>query len=424
MRRLKSYVVVGCFAMMVEMVKGSLVYSSEQYAFSPRNVESHSEGVEYYVACTNGTSYTGREGSVPVFYCKYGNMIAVNVAGYEKPWLWKIGKQVVVLTGDESSSLHKAHSEVQIVVMDADAGVLSVAKPSAEDLRFFDELRYVEVVGGGKIVLRNAKGGSRELPLVVKHKNSLSERAWCQHLIAVASTHGKAADFGEEKWVDPKTGLEWNYVDVDGGVKIYNKKTFGCAVFPMPKGDLSFPEYIDGKPVVSVGSGVIVNCNLQSVRLPKTIKSFPDGVAHALFTYGLKSINVDSENPEFCSVNGALYNHDGTELLRVPCGVVEFNIPSNVVRIADDAFNKCERLTSVVVPASVREIGDRAFFMSSVVEVRFMGDAPLVNDRKGAGIYSMTPTALKTFASKNAKGWRSSNGTLPKYWCGHEIIFE
>ena len=49
---------------------GEYVYSSNEYAFAPRDVEFQSAGLEYYATDSVGGQYTGKEGSVPVFFCK------------------------------------------------------------------------------------------------------------------------------------------------------------------------------------------------------------------------------------------------------------------------------------------------------------------------------------------------------------------
>ena len=399
------------------------LYSTERYAFTPRKLEPHENGLEYYVADTTGGEYTGRDGSVPVFYCKFGNMIAVNVVGVGKPWLWKTGNVVVALTGDEGDSPHKAHSESLIVVMDSDNGELSVARPSPADMKFMIGMRRV-VVKGHVVFCYDEVGNCHEIPVSVKHKNSVLSRLQSRRMIADAAERGCSNARCGKKWVDPKTGLEWAYVETDDGVEVVNRWTGGCAVSPMPADTLVFPEYINGRPVKSIGSGAIVNCMIKTVRIPKTLVRFQDKAPRCLFNNMLQSVEVEDGNAMFRGIGGLLYDSTGTVLLFVPCGLTEAIIPNGVVKIDDRAFGYCHSLKTISIPPSVRELGKRVFFMSlNLTTVRFQGDAPDVPTAKYEGIYLDTPTMLKTIVPKNMAGWQV-NGEFPTLWCDRQILFE
>ena len=398
------------------------VYSSEQFAFEPGQTEIH-EGLEYYVTDVGGGKYAGKEGEVPVFFCKYGNMVAVNVASLEKPWLWKTGNKVVVLTGDEGDSPHKAHSECLIVVMDADEGEMSVARPTADDVKAIGSMRRVKVKDH-VVSCYNEADECHEIRVQVRHRCNVLARIWGRHLIA--STVKRACSQNEskcKKWVDPASGLEWMYVELADGVMIENTPTRGCAVSPKPRGVAVIPEYIDGKPVKCIGDNVIVNCDVATVRIPKTVERFSERAPFSFTSYRLSRIEVDEGNRMFQTRDGLLYDVTGKVLLCVPPSVSDVEIPEGVTNIADNAFDHCYPLETVTIPASVEVLGEWVFNMSSVKKVRFLGDAPRVPTEKAKGIYSMTPTALTTHARKDAKGWRV-NGELPTTWCGRPIIFE
>ena len=320
------------------------VYSSEQFAFEPGQTEIH-EGLEYYVTDVGGGKYIGKEGEVPVFFCKYGNMIAVNVVGLEKPWLWKTGNKVVVLTGDEGDSPHKAHSECLVVVMDADEGEMSVARPTADDVKAIGSMRRVEVKDH---VVRcyNADGACHEIRVKVKHRLTALSRYTNRRAIFAAAKRGRPRrDYGR-KWVDPKSGLEWSYVDTYDGVEIYNKRAGGTAVSPMPTRTLAFPAYIDGKPLKSIGASVIVNCFIETVRIPRTVERFSECAAYSLFNHNLKTVEVENGSAKFSSKDGLLYDSSGTVLLFVPRGLSEVSVPTDVMSISDMAFKNltCARL--------------------------------------------------------------------------------
>ena len=398
------------------------IYSSSRFAFGPGKTENHC-GLEFYATDVGGGKYAGKEGEVPVFFCKYGNMIAVNVVSLEKPWLWKMGNKVVVLTGDEGDSPHTAHSECLVVVMDADEGELSVAQPTADDILAIGNTRRVEVKDH-VVSCYNEAGACHEIRVHVRHKSNALAKIWSRHLISSAMERARSQEEGGcRKWVDPATGLEWMYVEMEDGVMIENTRTRGCAVSPKPKGVAVIPEYIDGKPVKCIGDNVIINCDVATVRIPKTVERFSERAPFSLNSSRLNRIEVDSENRMFQARDGLLYDITGKILLRVPPSASDVQIPEGVTNIAESAFDRCYPLDMVTIPASVEVLGEWVFFMSSVKKVRFLGDAPNVPKAELKGIYNMTPTALTTYARKDAKGWLV-NGELPMTWCDRKIVFE
>lgn len=75
------------------------------------------------------------------------------------------------------------------------------------------------------------------------------------------------------------------------------------------------------------------------------------------------SINVDSANRHYKSVNGVLFSYNEKTLLQYPGGMSgsSFNIPNYVTRIGFGAFYGCGNLTDISIPASVSSIGGYAF---------------------------------------------------------------
>lgn len=76
----------------------------------------------------------------------------------------------------------------------------------------------------------------------------------------------------------------------------------------------------------------------------------------------LISISVDENNPNYCAVDGVLYNKDTTILYRCPVKKQgAYIIPSCVTRIEVDAFRGCADLTAITLPNSLSTIGEDAF---------------------------------------------------------------
>ena len=78
----------------------------------------------------------------------------------------------------------------------------------------------------------------------------------------------------------------------------------------------------------------------------------------------LRDILVDDKNTSYTSVDGILFSKDGTQLLRYPVAKADatYVIPEGVVSIGESAFLGCKNLTKVTMPESVTSIEDLAFY--------------------------------------------------------------
>ncbi len=104
------------------------------------------------------------------------------------------------------------------------------------------------------------------------------------------------------------------------------------------------------------------NCTkLESINIPKTVTSIGD---YAFINCTkLTSITVDESNKNYKSIDGNLYNKDGTVMLQYACGKTEmsFAIPETVTSIESSAFYNCKGLTDITISNNITSIGDGAF---------------------------------------------------------------
>ncbi len=110
-------------------------------------------------------------------------------------------------------------------------------------------------------------------------------------------------------------------------------------------------------------SGAFWDCDsLQSVTIPDSVQSIGDGAFDSC--YSLQSITVDSNNKNYSSLDGNLYNKDKTILLQYATGKAakSFIIPDSVKSIGNGVFEHCRSLQSIEIPDSVRSIGDYTFY--------------------------------------------------------------
>ena len=78
---------------------------------------------------------------------------------------------------------------------------------------------------------------------------------------------------------------------------------------------------------------------------------------------GLKLIEVERGNKNYCAENGVLFTKDKTTLIRYPEGKTEksYTIPGSVTAIGDYAFQGCSGLKAVAISDGVTKIGREAF---------------------------------------------------------------
>lgn len=90
----------------------------------------------------------------------------------------------------------------------------------------------------------------------------------------------------------------------------------------------------------------------------------------------LKEIKVNSDNPDYISIDGIIYDKVDGELLLYPIGRTdqEYTIKDGVTDIGALAFFGAEHLKSLIIPESVETIGQTAFAMSSCEYVFIQGN--------------------------------------------------
>ena len=113
--------------------------------------------------------------------------------------------------------------------------------------------------------------------------------------------------------------------------------------------------------VTSIGYRAFYGCSsLTSITIPNSVTSI--GYYAFCNCSSLRSINVDSNNPNYSSVDGVLFNKDKTTLGAYPGGKQgAYTIPNSVTSIGEYAFSGCSSLTSVTIGNSVTSIGGYAF---------------------------------------------------------------
>lgn len=145
--------------------------------------------------------------------------------------------------------------------------------------------------------------------------------------------------------------------------------------------------------VTTIAAKSFLGCNnISSVQISQYVSFIGEEAFSSCLK--LETINVDSNNPNYASIDGVLYNKAITRLIQCPGAKVNVNIPNTVSVIGESAFHNCNYLTSVTIPASVTFIGEEVFaYCNSLLE--FIVDSDNTNYSAFDGIlYNKNQTVL------------------------------
>jgi hypothetical protein len=125
---------------------------------------------------------------------------------------------------------------------------------------------------------------------------------------------------------------------------------------PGNKGKYSVP---DG--IMRIESGAFDWCNkISSISLPQSLLSIETFMING---EQLTDITVNELNPNYCSIDGVLFDKEKKELLIYPKNKdkTDYTIPDGVLRIAYWAFSGCKRIVNIKLPESLELVGRFAF---------------------------------------------------------------
>ena len=147
--------------------------------------------------------------------------------------------------------------------------------------------------------------------------------------------------------------------------------------------------------VTSIGDYAFINCSsLISVTIGNSVTS----IGNAAFAdcSSLNLINVDIKNPNYCSIDGVLFNKDKTTLIQYPGGKQgAYTIPNSVTSIENYTFSGCSSLTSVTIPNSVTSIEKYTFSgCSSLISVTIGNSVTSIGDGAFYNCSSLTSVTI------------------------------
>ncbi len=195
---------------------------------------------------------------------------------------------------------------------------------------------------------------------------------------------------GYEKTVEvPASG----HKDVNGICSICGTRTFEYEInesneititgYSGSATELIIPSEINGYPVTCIGEyafaerGITTDGVACSITIPTSITDIGE---YAFAMSAITSITVDENNPNYCSVDGVLFNKEKTELIQYPTlnEKTTYTIPDSVTNIGGYAFCFSQFLTSVTIPDSVTSIEEGAFMWCEALTL-IIGGSNLTN---------------------------------------------
>ena len=202
-------------------------------------------------------------------------------------------------------------------------------------------------------------------------------------------------------------------IDFSNTIKRIGYQAFNGSIMPST---MNIPESI-----TTIDAHAFYECRkLKSVYIPAIVTSI--GYAPFYNCYDLEEIVVASDNPNYKSVDGVLYNKDMTEVIQYPGGKTKrtYVAPSSVVSINREAFACNRNVYSVVLPYGVRYLSVAAFNNATLHDIFLpasmvdIGDAAFTPFRTGftnqPKIYVMSGTRRQYLSA------------VP--WSGEENIIE
>lgn len=122
-------------------------------------------------------------------------------------------------------------------------------------------------------------------------------------------------------------------------------------------------EVVTGNGLTTIGNGAFTGSSVGSLYIPSTVTTIDPNAFSGATSF--TDYVVDSENAEFSSVDGWLYNHDGSTLVSVPTATSNTTVADTTTNIASGAFNNTD-ITEITISSGVTTIGDQNWKVSTI----------------------------------------------------------
>ena len=178
--------------------------------------------------------------------------------------------------------------------------------------------------------------------------------------------------------IDELDPVVFRYQEIAGGAEI------AITGFNNPGGAAEIPAEIDGKPVTSIAEGAFEDVLITSVSIPAGVKTIENAafkscsqLQTAVFADGSALVSIGDNAFESCQKLSGL------------------QLPAGVTEIGRAAFNGCRALREITIPAGVTEIGDFTFGVcTSLREVNLPEGITTIGTSAFTGCAALTEIVL------------------------------
>ena len=272
---------------------------------------------------------------------------------------------------------------------------------------------------------------------IVDKTYTLNEINADEHLYAIGKTKSEyvVAKFNDDytsvdvfKNGEASDGLMADFNTMSGSPFSSNSKTLASAIIKdgvASIGDRAF-EFCSSltnitipNSITNIGDFVFFQCEaLTSITIPDSVTSIGDSTFYACsylasITIGsgltsigrysfcslpsLEKITVSSNNKNYISESGVLFDIEKTKLIKYPAKKQgsEFLIPSTVTSIEEYAFERCKGFTSITIPDNVTTIGQYAFSSCTVLKnIIISNSVEHISYGAFSGCYALTSVTI------------------------------
>ena len=168
--------------------------------------------------------------------------------------------------------------------------------------------------------------------------------------------------------------------------------------------------------LLSIGEYSFGGCSsLQEITIPSSVSKIADGAFGDCSS--LNRIIVSSDNSNFISMDGVLYDRPQSRLIAYPAGKIDpyYSVSMGVSTIGDSAFSGSHWLEIIKIPASVSFVGNFAFGGPNLKAVIFLGSAPefIGEAFSWAASTGINNSSTTVYHMPGATGWGASYSDRP-----------
>lgn len=166
---------------------------------------------------------------------------------------------------------------------------------------------------------------------------------------------GNKAFIGCRKLTSIDVDYDNQYYSSTDGI-LFNTDKTTLIVFPSAK---SVQEYNVPEEVIHIADRAFYGCQMNKIDIGQSVES----IGLKAFGGNIVTIEVNSNNTYYSSLDGNLFNKDKTSLIQYSAGKtdISYTVPDSVTNIGDFAFADSSYLENVIFGKNVEVIGEFAF---------------------------------------------------------------